>query len=247
MSRLHRLRAEIGAEFRSFVRRRTALFFTFVFPVLIVLVFAAVIRSADGEFLGAPASYYLPGYLALVLVFAPLSRVSGSVPRDRRAGRFEKLATTPLRPSEWLLARVVVAGALAVLPASAVLALAIVLTPVDPTPSLWVLPLGLAIVVTFAGIGALIGRLADSEDGAIAVSNAIGFPLVFFSRTLLPPTILPDAVGPVLAVSPVTHFADATRLAFDGAQPTPTQLMVLVVVAVASFAIGSIALPTVGD
>lgn len=247
MTRTGRLASEIVAEYRSFVRRRTALFFTFIFPLLIVVVYAAAIRAGDGEFLGAPASYYLPGYLALVIVFAPLSRVAGSVPRDREADRFEKLATTPLQQWEWLLARVIVAGGLAIIPGIAVLAIAVVLTPVTLYPSPWLIPLGVAIVVTFAGVGAIIGRLADSEDGAIAVGNAIGFPIVFFSETLLPPEIIPSAVEPVLVVSPVTHFARGSRLALEGGHPEVDQLVVLLVVAVACFVIGARLLPTVAD
>lgn len=247
MTRAGRLKAEVLAEYRSFVRRRTALFFTFVFPLLIVLVYAAAIRAGDGEFLGAPASFYLPGYLALVIVFAPLSRVAGSVPRDLENDRFEKLATTPLRHWEWLLARVVVAGGFAVIPAIAVLAIARALTPVTIYPSPWVVPLGLAVVVTFAGVGAIIGRLADSEDGAIAIGNAIGFPIVFFSETLLPTDIVPEVVEPALALSPVTHFARATRIALDGGHPEVYQLVVLTLVALATFAVGARMLPTVAD
>lgn len=245
MSRAGRLAAEVAAEYRSFVRRRTALFFTFVFPVLIVLVYAAVLRAGDGSFLGADASYYLPGYLALVFVFAPLSRVAGSVPRDRAAGRLEKLATTPLRPWEYLAARAAVAGGLAAVPGAAVVVLAVALGGADAHPSPWVAPLLVGLVVTFTGVGALLGRLADSEDGAIALSNAIGFPLVFFSETLLPPAILPDAGRPLLGVSPVTHFARATRAALAGGTPDGASLAVVGVVALASFVVGAALLPTV--
>lgn len=239
-----RLRAEIVAEYRSFVRRRTALFFTFVFPVLIVLVYAAVIRAGDGRFLGAEASYFVPGYLALVIVFAPLSRVGGSVPRDRAASRFEKLATTPLRRWEWLAARVIVAGGLAIVPAVLVLAVAMALTPVSLYPSPWIIPLSAAIVVMFAGVGSIIGRLADSEDGAIAVGNAIGFPIVFFSETLLPPDIVPEGAAGIVALSPVTHFARAMRTAFEGGHPPATEIIIVTGVAIVVFALGVRMLPT---
>lgn len=242
---VERLRAEVVLEFRAFVRRRTALFFTVVFPVLVVGAFALAIRAGDGELLGADASYFLPGYVALLVVFTPLSRLSGSVPRDRAAGRLEKRATTPLRRWEWLLARVVVAGGLALGPAVVVLLVGLRFTPATGTLSPWLVPLSAAVVVTFAGIGVLVGRLSDSEDGAIAVANALGFPVVFLSDTLLPPSVLPGWAEVWLAVSPVTHFARAARAAMAGGMPPLLEAVVLVGFAVAAFSLGVKVLPTV--
>lgn len=245
MSRLHRLLAEATAEYRSFVRHRTALFFTFVFPVLIVTAFAAAIRAGDGEFLGAEASFFLPGFLALVLVFTPLSRIDGSVQRDLAAGRLEKLATTPLSPAEWLLARTVVAAALAAIPGIVLLVIAVVATDASASPSPWLLVLSVAVLATFAGAGAIIGRIADSEDGAIAIGNAVGFPIVFFSETLVPPATVPEVLHPLLALSPVTHFARAARTAFAGGTPAALELGIVILVAIGTFAIGVWVLPTV--
>ena len=242
---MDRLRAESLAEFRSFTRHRTALFFTFVFPLLIVGAYVAAINAGDGEFLGEAAAYYLPGFLALVFVFTPLSRIDGSIPRDLEAGRLEKLATTPLRPVDWLLARTIVAGVLASVPAVALLLIAVVATPVSMHLSPWILLLCGSLLVTFAGVGAIIGRLADSEDGAIAVGNAIGFPLVFFSETLIPSDVVPTSIQPVLELSPVTHFARAGRTAFSGGTPAVGELAVVGIVAVVAFAVGVRLLPMI--
>ncbi len=245
MSHLGRLRAESVAEYRSFLRNRTALFFTFIFPILIVGAYVAMLRAGDGTFLGEPASYFLPGYLALVFVFTPLSRIDGSVPRDLAAGRLEKLSTTPLRPFEWLLARTVVTGVLAMVPAIVIITIAVVATPVTVTLSPWLVPLSVALVVTFAGIGAIIGRISDSEDGAIAIGNAVGFPLVFFSETLVPVDVIPTSMQPVLELSPVTHFARASRTVFQGGTPDEVTLAIVAIVAVVSFYLGVRLLPTV--
>lgn len=245
MSGLDRLAAEVALEYRSFVRRRTALFFTVVFPVLVVVAFALAIRAGDGELFGTEAEYFLPGYVALLVVFTPLSRLSGSVPRDRAAGRLEKRATTPLRRWEWLLARIAIAGGLALGPAVAVLLIGVWLTPATAVPSPWLVPPAVAVLVTFAGVGVIIGRLSDSEDGAIAVANAIGFPIVFLSDTLLPPTVLPGWAEAVLVLSPVTHFARASRTALAGDVPALVSVAALLVVAVAAFLLGAMALPTV--
>ena len=91
MSRLTRVRAEASAGWRSFVRRRTAVFFTFFFPVILIVIFGALVRTdptGEGLFTEPPA-YYVPGYLAVVGLCTPLSRMGSEVARHREGHRFE--------------------------------------------------------------------------------------------------------------------------------------------------------------
>src|SRR5699024_10586071 len=88
-----RVRSEFTAAWNSFLRRRTAVFFTFFFPVLLIVIFGVLVGSrptGGGLFAKAPG-YYVPGYLAVVVLFTPLSRVGSTVARYRDGNRFEKL------------------------------------------------------------------------------------------------------------------------------------------------------------
>lgn len=213
MSFIDRLSAESQTAGLSFLRRRTAVFFTFFFPIILLLIFGALITVDEGVF-SEPPGYYLPGYLAVVVVFTPLSRLSSTVTRHRETRRFEKLATTPLSPLEWVLARTMVTIVIVGLSAVLVVLLAIGLTAasvsIHPLHGLFI-GLGTAI---FSGLGITIGRIADSRDGAIAASNAIGLPLIFLSETFIPPTMLPVWFRPVLSLSPLTYFARGSRALF---------------------------------
>ena len=68
---------ETRAAWYAFVRRRTAVFFTFFFPVIIILIFGALVRTdpTGGGLFTEPAGYYVAGYLAVVVLFTPLSRL----------------------------------------------------------------------------------------------------------------------------------------------------------------------------
>ena len=249
MSRLGRIRSEATAELRSFSRRRTAVFFTFLFPFLLVLIFGVLVRTEAGVgiFAREPA-YYVPGYLAVVVLFTPLSRVGSTVARNRAANRFEKLATTPLRRGEWLLAHALV-NALVVGGAAALLFVATVsLTGVSVTPSpalVLLVPLVVAAVWLFCGVGALLGRVADSQDGVIAASNGLALPLLFLSETFVPPALLPPWFRPLVALSPLTYFARGTRALVRGAEPSIVlfHLLVLAVLSVGALAAGAFAIP----
>jgi ABC-2 type transport system permease protein len=210
-----RVASEAAAAAKAFLRRRTAVFFTFFFPAIIILIFGALVRTqpTGGGLFAEPAGYYVPGYLAVVVLFTPLSRVGSEVARHREGGRFEKLATTPLSRAEWLLAQTLVN--VAVIGAAAVLILVLVVLVTGAAgslvPSPLLLPFIVLAVALFCGLGAVLGRVADSQDGVVAASNGIALPLLFLSETFVPPDLLPAWFAPFRYLSPLTYFARGIR------------------------------------
>jgi ABC-2 type transport system permease protein len=246
VTRTARVGAAFRAAWRGFVRRRVAVFFTFFFPAILVVIFGALVQTdAAGTGLFArPAEYYVAGYLAVVVLQTPLSRVSSEVARHREGNRFEKLATTPLTRAEWLLAQTLVNVGLVGVAAALILALVWALTDATAVFAA-TLPLAVAAgTVLFCGFGALLGRLADSQDGAITAANAVGLPLLFLSETFVPPELLPAWFRPLLALSPLTYFSRAARAAtFGAADGGAAALAVLVALAGAFFLAGAVAIP----
>jgi ABC-2 type transport system permease protein len=248
VTRVRRIRATFAAALRSFLRRRTAVFFTFFFPVLLILIFGALVQTqptGGGLFAREPA-YYLPAYLGVVVVFTPLSRVGSTIARHRDGNRFEKLATTPLRRWEWLLAHTLVN--VAIIGLAGLLLFALVLLVTDAAvvvgPALVLLvPLVAVGVALFCGVGALLGRLADSQDGVIAASNAVALPVWVLSETVVAPSMLPSWFRPVTALSPLTYFSRAVRAAAAGQVPA-FDVGLLVAGAAVCFVAGAVAIPT---
>lgn len=240
-----RIRSETESALRSFLRRRTAVFFTFFFPVIIILIFGALVQTqptGGGLFARQPA-YYVPGYLAVVVLFTPLSRVGSTVARHREGNRFEKLATTPLSRAEWLLAQTLVNVVIIGVASLIILALVVLVTGAKITFSPLLVPfIGLAVAL-FCGLGALLGRIADSQDGVIAASNAIALPLLFLSETFVSPSLLPSWFQPALAFSPLTYFARGVRAATTGGSDVLFNLLVLAVLTVLFFAAGAASIP----
>ena len=254
MSRLGRVRAETSAGWRSFVRRRTAVFFTFFFPVILIVIFGALVRTdpAGGGLFAEQPAYYVPGYLAVVVLFTPLSRMGSEVARHREGNRFEKLATTPLTRAEWLLAQTAVNAVIIGLASLLILGLVIALTGAEIVFTPILIVYVLIGVICFCGMGAILGSYTDSQDGAIAASNAIGLPLLFLSETFIALEQLPGWFEPFVNLSPLTYFARGVRAAtypeagaadVAGVDPVLANLGILVVVAGTVFAIGARSIP----
>jgi len=184
MTRVGRIRTEATAAARSFLRRRTAVFFTFFFPVILVVIFGALVRTqpTGGGLFAEPAGYYIPGYLAVVVLFTPLSRVGSEIARHRDGGRFEKLATTPLSRVEWLLAHTLVNVAIIGAASLLIFALVLAVTDADPvvSPALAVLPVFVAVGVALEHRGSPDHRPLG-EDGVEPLEGrpaAVGVALV---------------------------------------------------------------------
>jgi ABC-2 type transport system permease protein len=241
----HRLRAGAVTGWRSFVRRRTAVFFTFLFPALIVLIFGVLVETGGGGagLFARPQGYYLPGYLAVVVLFTPLSRVGSEVARHRDGNRFERLAATPLSAGEWLAAVTAVNVAVVGLAAALLLVLVVTLTGAAVTLSPLLAPLVVLATVLFCGVGAVLGALADSQDGVIAAANTLALPLLFLSETFVSTAMLPGWFAPATALSPLTYFARGVRAATYGGGDPLGPLAALTVLAVVALAAGAYALP----
>ncbi|MDY7081222.1 MAG: ABC transporter permease [Halobacteria archaeon] len=244
--RLRRIRSESRAAWYSFVRRRTAVFFTFFFPVIIIGIFGALVETNPaGGLFSEPQGFYIPGYLAVVVLLTPLSRVGSTVARHRSNRRFEKLATTPLTRFEWLAAHTLVTTVLIGLASAVILGVLVLATGARfrVTPLLGVFVV--VGVVTFCGLGALLGRLADSQDGVIAVSNAVGIPMLFLAETFVTPEMLPSAFHPVIDFLPLTYFSRGVRaVTYPPASGSPmTDLGILFAVALGFFVAGGYLVP----
>lgn len=246
MHRLAPVVAEVRAAGRTFLRRRTAVVFTFVFPLLLVVIFGALVGTdpAGGGLFGEPPIYYVPGYLAVVVMFTPLSRVGAEVTRHRAAGRFEKLATTPLSHGGWLLAHATVNAVLVVLASGLILGFLWLLADVAVRPTPVLVAFVVLGVALFSGLGACLGRLARTQDGVIAAANTIALPMLFLAETFVPPAMLPDWFHPVIDVMPLTPFTRGVRSAIAG-DPWLAQFLLLAVLAVAVLALGARLIPTV--
>jgi len=261
VTRAHRVLATTRAGWHSFLRRRTAVFFTFFFPAIIVVIFGALVgtQPTGGGLFTEPTGWYVAGYIGVVVLFTPLSRVGSEVSRHREGGQFEKLTTTPLRRWEWLLSQTLVNTAIIGLASLFLLALLLAATGAKLSFSgetLLVVPFVAVGVATFCAVGSILGSVVSSQDGVIAASNGIAIPLLFLSEAFVPADLLPEWLP--LGLSPLTYFTRGVRtVTFDSPSatsslaglsvPAPyTDLGVLALFAAVLFAVAANALPRAG-
>lgn len=227
-----------AVEARLFVRDPSVLFFSLVFPVLLLTVLGLVMPWADEPYddsdpaLAAVTAItgYTPIVLSLAIATVALSTFPAVVATYRQRGVLRRLSTTPVGPARLLVAQVLVnlvalvaAAALAV--ASGVLVLDIAL-PVEVGTV--VLAFLLAVLSAFA-LGSLVAALAPTAAAANGWGMTLYFVSLFFAGVWLPLPLMPDAVQTIAAYTPLGAATQAMTAGWVG-QPFPTTELVVMAV-----------------
>ena len=113
---------EIGRQFRftnkAFWRNPASAFFTFIFPLLFLVIFTSLLGNSTVALPGGPtiktSTYYVFSMAAFGLISACYTNIAISVVFAREGGILKRLRGTPLPARSYLTARVLHGGTQAV-------------------------------------------------------------------------------------------------------------------------------------
>jgi len=215
--------SRIVNEVRAYFRQGDSVFFTFLFPLVMLTIFSTAFSNqsfgtdASGADVSA-ATYYLPGMLAAGLLLSGLQNLAVDIANERSDGTLKRLAGTPLPVVSYFIGKigqVLVTGA-----AQAALLLIVagllfgVALPTEPEAWLtfaWVFLLG---VTTSAVLGIALSRLPRTGKSATAVVIPITLVLQFISGVYLPFSQLPEWLQNVANAFPLKWMAQGMRAVF---------------------------------
>jgi ABC-2 type transport system permease protein len=202
---------ELRAQQRVYWRNREAAFFTFLLPIVFLVLLGSV--YGDGTIDGVDASTFLVagmiGYGVAATAFAGLS-ISMVVRRE--SGVLKRIRGTPLPPGLYLAA--VIGSTMVVIGLQVLIQMLIGRYGLDAG---WPQsPLSFAVLVvlgatSFAALGLALTGLVRSAQGSSAVVNAIYLPMTFISGAFFSPNDLPDFLKAISDVLPLTYFLRLAR------------------------------------
>jgi len=207
---------QVRYEQRAFWRNRAAAFFTFLLPLIFLLVFATLNRDSLHE--GVAFNVFLvPGLLAYGVVMATFTNLALGLTRARESGELKRMRGTPMPSWAFLGGRVVSSVVVAILLAAVTVGLAAAVWNVHVRPeAIPGLLLALAIgTACFASLGIAMLRVIPNADAGSVMVNVIILPLTFISGVWGPPDDTPDWLRRVADFFPLSHLANALRLPFD--------------------------------
>jgi len=208
-------------ELLSFSRNPAAAFFTFVFPLMFLVIFTVVFKSGDGiQVKGGKvnnATFYVPGIIALSLVNACYTNIAMTVSIQRDKGILKRIHGTPLPSVSYFSGRIIQAIVVALILVALVFAFGYVFYSVDlPTSKL---PAFIVALVVGAGalcaLGLAVSVIVPNEDAAPAVVNGTILPLLFISDVFFSTENAPDWLKTFANLFPLNHLATALHQAFN--------------------------------
>jgi ABC-2 type transport system permease protein len=199
-------------ERKMFWRNPSAAFFSFLLPLLLLVLTASAFDVDDDGL-----DVLIPGVAGMGVLATTFTSLAYNLTWLRDDGILKRIRGTPMPPSAY------VAGLIGSASVNALLQVAIVVAignlaygvdwPQDPALLLLFTVLGL---VCFSALGIAFSHAIPNEEAAPAYTNAVFLPLIFISGVFYSADELPEALKVIAEALPLKHLIDGLSEAIVG-------------------------------
>ena len=210
---------QVRYEQRAYWRNRGRGIFTFVFPVMFLVIFGSLNTNKHLASLGGISydTFFVPGILAYGLIATTYVNMAISTAILRDEGVLKRMQGTPLPRWAYVAARIastvlIVAAMTIVTLGIGVLAYGVHIRASTVPGLIATLILGTA---AFTTIGIGITRFIPNAEAAPVVVNLTVLPLTFISSVWFPTNTMPKALIDIAKFFPIRPLADGLEYAFN--------------------------------
>jgi ABC-2 type transport system permease protein/oleandomycin transport system permease protein len=200
-------------QLRKTLRRPMYVVFSFVQPVIFVLLFRYVFGGAIHTGRVSYVNFLIPGIIVQTAIFGSLITGLG-ITEDLAAGVVDRFRSLPIARSAVLIGRTVADMVVNVLTLIVMLLVGL-LVGFRPSQPVWDVALALLLVLgfsyVFSWISAFVGLAVKNPETAQSAGFIWVFPLTFASSAFVPTASMPSVVHAFADVNPVTLVVNAVR------------------------------------
>jgi ABC-2 type transport system permease protein len=205
-------------ELLSFVRDRTALIFTFLFPALLLLLFGTIFGKDEDQTGVSASQVYAASMIAYGILNTGFITMGAGLALDREDGTLKRLRGTPLTVTAYLIGKLALVLFLSVAEAVVLIGVgALVFDLKLPDASHWLTFAWLFVlsVVACSLIGVAVSAIVRHARTAGAILNVPVVALQFISGVFIHPiTQLPNWLITVASIFPVKWMSQGFRYVF---------------------------------
>ena len=194
-----------------------------LFPFAFLLAFA-IRNPGDPEAL-------VPGLLGLTLLFGTTSMEAIVITFERRIGALERLLLAPMRLPALLFGKLLGGMVFGMMTSGVTLGIAAAAFGLGTVR--WGVLVGALILsaAAFSAVGVLVSVSVKEVFEAQTLANMLRFPMIFLGGVFVPVSSLPDSLGVVARLLPLTYGVEALRFALGGGGSLARSLLDLGVLA----------------
>jgi ABC-2 type transport system permease protein len=215
--------SRIGYEVKTYFRAGDQVFFTFLFPIVMLSIFSVAFSNlhsfqGTGPNSVSAAAYYLPGMIASGILLSGVQNLAVDIATEKGDGTLKRLGGSPLPVISYFIGKIGQVFVTSLLQIGLLLVVAHfffgVKLPTEPDKWLtfaWLYLLG---IVTSAVLGIALSALPRTGKSATAVIIPITLVLQFISGVYLAFTDLPTWLQNIASIFPLKWIAQGMRSVF---------------------------------
>ncbi|GGE97175.1 ABC transporter permease [Mycetocola zhadangensis] len=215
----------IGYEIKTYFRVGDQVFFTFLFPVVMLSIFAAAFSASgnvgtnpDGTGGITQGAYFLPGMIAAGILLSGVQNLAVDIATEKSDGTLKRLGGSPLPVISYFIGKMgqVFVTSLAQIALLLLVARVVFSIELPTEPELWARFAWLYLlgIVTSAVLGIALSALPRTGKSATAVVIPIVLVLQFISGVYLMFTMLPEWLQNIASIFPLKWLAQGMRSVF---------------------------------
>ena len=195
---------------KAFIRNKTGLIFSLIFPFFFVYVFGAIFKN---DFIENPIAYMLSGVI-ITTVFESSLNLASSTVDDMVSGFMKEVLVSPARRIAVAMGQLLSAATVATLQGILILiiGLFIGIKFTTWTTPIFILFAMIFVGLAFSGVGLFLATIVRNGQTFQIVKTAITMPLTFVSGAYIPISMLPDALKYVAYINPMTYATAFFRM-----------------------------------
>lgn len=195
---------------KAFVRNKTGLIFSLIFPFFFVYVFGAIFKN---DFIENPIAYMLSGVI-ITTVFESALNLASSTVDDMVSGFMKEVLVSPAKRGYVAMGQLLSAATVATLQGILILVIGLFIGikfTSWKTPLL-VLVSMIFIGIVFSGVGLFLATKVRNGQTFQIVKTAVTMPLTFLSGAYVPLSMLPGSLKFVAYLNPMTYATAFFRM-----------------------------------
>ncbi len=212
---------QVRYENTAFWRNPAAAFFTFVFPLIFLVIFNVIFGGGTTDRFGNPelsvSNFYIPAVAAFSVITACYTNIAIGVTFARDEGQLKRIRGTPLPGWAYLFGRIAHAIVIAIILVVIVVLFGLAFYDVDIPGAMpeFVVSITLG-AIAFAALGLAVTAIIPNPDASPAVTNATILPLLFISDVFIPlEDGTPEWLITVSKIFPIKHFSNALIASYN--------------------------------
>lgn len=195
---------------KAFIRNKTGLIFSLIFPFFFVYVFGAVFKN---DFIENPIAYMLSGVI-ITTVFEGSLNLASSTVDDMVSGFMKEVLVSPAKRIAVAMGQLLSAATVSTLQGLLILVIGLFIGIkfTSWTTPIYILISMITIGLVFSGVGLFMATKVRNGQTFQIIKTAVTMPLTFISGAYIPLYMLPSSLRFVAYINPMTYATAFFRM-----------------------------------